>query len=159
MFIREPSLFHPGETSSCVIRPAAWSHLELGPKPPLSITSGLTQCPRLLPACQELRNEFPETLISSISFKFRSENENLSYNLTRRHPWGTLDTTQISVPAPQRALTLETKVVRHRGNIWGNAELEKILVYSQIRQAATQKPESCKLKNRNYLSYHSSGGW
>ena len=48
------------------------------------------------PVCLSGTEEFPETLISSISFKFRSENENLFYNLTRRCPWGTLNTAQIS---------------------------------------------------------------
>ena len=42
-----------------------------------------------------------------------------------------------SPPRPQSALTLETEVLYHRGNIWGNAELEKILVCIRIRQVAT----------------------
>ena len=41
-------------------------------------------------------------------------------------------------PAPC-ALTVETEVVHHRGNIWGNAELEKILVCRQLKPAPTTK--------------------
>ena len=60
--IHVPYLLHPDETSTCVARFTAWSHLKLGHKPPLSVTSDLTQCPRLLPSCQEVRSEFTETL-------------------------------------------------------------------------------------------------
>ena len=129
-FIHEPSLLYPGKTSSCVIRSAAWSHLELGPKPPLyHIRSHpVSQAPV---CCQELRSEFSETLISSISFQFGSENENLSYNLTRCRPSGTLNTAQIFDP-PHVLSLWKPKWCHHRGNIWRNAELEKILVYTQI---------------------------
>ena len=81
------------------------------------------------PVCLSGTEEFPETLISSISFKFRSENENLSYNLTRPCPWGTLNTAQIS-DLPHVLSLWKPKWCHHRGNIWRNAELEKILVYS-----------------------------
>ena len=154
--IHEPSLLHADETSSGATRSAAWSHLELGPKPPLSVTSGLTQCPRILPACQELRSEFPETLISSPSFKFRSGNENLSYNLTRRRPWGTLNTAQVSAPPPVLSLW-KPKWCITEGTPGGCCTGED-LVYSQTRQAATQTPEWL-VKNRKYLSYPSCGGW
>lgn len=43
---------------------------------------------------------------------------------------------------PPRALTLEKEVVHHKGDIWGNAELEKILVRSRLRQVATTRYHS-----------------
>ena len=40
------------------------------------------------------------------------------------------------------ALTLVTEVVHHRENNWGNAELEKILVFGQFRQVTTKRYHS-----------------
>ena len=136
-FIHEPSLLHPGETSSCVTRSAAWSYLELGPKSPLPVTAGLTQCPRLLPSCWELRSEFTETLNQLISSEYRSEEENFLNNLTRRGPWNTIHTTQVSG-------------LLHVLSLWkqkwwmteGNAELEKILLCRQLRLESTTKYHS-----------------
>ena len=58
-------------------------------------------------------------------------------------------------PAPC-ALTVETEVVHHRGNIWGNAELEKIL----LAQAGGNNkiPQTGWLNSKNAFILSSSGG-
>ena len=79
-------------------RSAAWSHLELGPKPLLSVTSSLTHFPRCYLPVGNWEVSFLWPWIGFISSELGSECENVSYSPKRLDPWGTIHTAQVSTP-------------------------------------------------------------
>ena len=111
-FTHEPSLLHPKKTPSCVTRSAAWSHLELGPKPLLSVTSSLTHFPRCYLPVGNWEVSFLWPWIGFISSELGSECENVSYSPKRLDPWGTIHTAQVSLGPI--CFTLKPAVVSQR---------------------------------------------